>query len=175
MARQTHTAHKVYLDSCVPVIIGDLLERLRLVYAQVIDKNIDVWRGLDTFENSVGLGQIYCDAADFCVADFFPDPFRCVINSLLRTASDNDRCSFSCQRTGNREPDSGGRSCDQRFLSVQLQIHSVLLFSIRFVGVGAKILRLGYSLRAASKISRLSPVMVFPISSSSPIRASTTF
>src|SRR5204862_6341794 len=49
------------------------------------------------------------------------------VNSLLSTASDNDRCAFPRQRTGNREPDSGGRSCDQGFLSIQLQIHSVAL------------------------------------------------
>src|SRR5205823_584185 len=66
------------------------------------------------------------------VADFFPDTFNRIINSLLSAASDNDRCSFPRQRTGNREPDSGGRSCDQDFLPLQFQIHSVVLFSIRF-------------------------------------------
>src|SRR5207248_1938670 len=49
-------------------------------------------------------------------------------NSLLRAASDGDRCSFPRQRVGNREPDSGRRSCDQGFLSIQLQIHSVVSF-----------------------------------------------
>src|SRR5207249_12166169 len=57
-------------------------------------------------------------------ADFFPDTFSRAINSLLSAASDNDRRSFPRQRTGNREADSGGRSCDQRFLSIQFQIHS---------------------------------------------------
>ena len=49
VARQAHAAHIVYLDNCVPIIIGDLLERLRLVYAHVIDKNIDGRHSLDTF------------------------------------------------------------------------------------------------------------------------------
>src|SRR5207249_9158861 len=60
-------------------------------------------------------------------ADFFPDTFSRAINSLLSAASDNDRRSFPRQRTGNREADSGGRSCDQRFLSIQFQIHSIAL------------------------------------------------
>src|SRR5207249_11987880 len=124
MARQAHAAHKVYLDNCVPIIIGDLLERLRLVYAHVIDKNIHDRHSLDTFGNSIRRGEIYSDAADFRVADFFPDTFSRAINSLLSAASDNDRRSFPRQRTGNREADSGGRSCDQRFLSIQFQIHS---------------------------------------------------
>src|SRR5438477_496119 len=118
MARQAHAAHKVYLDNCVPIIIGDLLERLRLVYAHVIDKNIHDRHSLDTFGNSVRRGEIYSDAADFRVADFFPDTFSRAINSLLSAASDNDRRSFPRQRTGNREADSGGRSCDQRFRSI---------------------------------------------------------
>src|SRR5947208_10037946 len=91
MTRQAHAAHKVYLDNCVPIIIGDLLERLRLVYAHVIDKNIDVRRSLDAFGNSVRRGEIYGDAADFRVANLFPDIFSRVVDSLLSTASDNDR------------------------------------------------------------------------------------
>ncbi|PYK71280.1 MAG: hypothetical protein DME44_08490, partial [Verrucomicrobia bacterium] len=39
VAREAHSAHKVCLDNLAPIIIGDLLERLRLVYAHVIDKN----------------------------------------------------------------------------------------------------------------------------------------
>ncbi len=49
MPRQADAAHKVCLDNRVPVVVGDLLERLRLVNTEVIDKNIDGRDSLDAF------------------------------------------------------------------------------------------------------------------------------
>src|SRR5438445_650816 len=49
VTRQAHATHKVCLDYLAPVSVADLFEWLRLVYAKVIDKNIDVRRSLDTF------------------------------------------------------------------------------------------------------------------------------
>ena len=40
MPAQAHPAHKVCLDDGVPVVVGDFLERLRLVHAKIVDENI---------------------------------------------------------------------------------------------------------------------------------------
>ena len=49
MPRQAHAAHKICFDNRVPVIVGDLLEWLRLVNTEVVDKNIDRGHTLDAF------------------------------------------------------------------------------------------------------------------------------
>jgi len=40
MPAKPNAAHKVGLDDGTPIVVSDFLERLRLVYAKIIDKNV---------------------------------------------------------------------------------------------------------------------------------------
>src|SRR5207302_10502563 len=50
------------------------------------------------------------------------------LSTAPECAHDDDRRSFPRQRAGNRDPDAGRRNCDQSLLSIQSQIHSVVVF-----------------------------------------------
>ena len=100
-----------------PVVVGDFLERLRLVHAKIIDKNVYGRQSLDAFRDSARRCQIGSYAADFCVADFLLNRFNGAIDSILSTASNNNGRSFAGQGASNRKADTRRRASDQCALS----------------------------------------------------------
>ena len=90
----------------MPVVVGDFLERLRLVDAKIIDKNIYGRQSLDAFRAAFARCEIGSYAADFCVADFLLNRFDGAIDSILSTASNNDGRSFPGQSASNRKADT---------------------------------------------------------------------
>ena len=126
----------------MPIVVGDFVERLWLVHAEIIDKDVYVGHSFDAFRASVRCCQIGSYAADFGVADFSLNPFERVINPVLGAAGNNNGRSFARQSVSNGKADPRRRARDQRFLSIQLQIHGVSLLLLNHRVVTMALLRL---------------------------------
>ena len=78
----------------------------------------------------------------FAFADFSLNPFERVINPVLGAAGNNNGRSFARQSVNNGKADPRRRARDQRFLSIQLQIHGVSLLLLNHRVVTMTLLRL---------------------------------
>jgi hypothetical protein len=94
----------------MPIVVGDFLERLRLVHAEIVDKNIHRGQSLDAFRASARCCQIGSYAADFCVANFLLNPSRRVINPVLSAAGNNNGRSFARQGASNGKANPSRRA-----------------------------------------------------------------
>src|SRR5437870_9085486 len=112
MPAQANSAHKICPDDGVPVVVGDFLQRLRLVYTKVIDKNIYRRQRLDAFRATPRCCEIGSYTADFCVADFLLNRFDGGFDAILSTTSNNNGC-FPGQSASNCKADPCCRAGDQ--------------------------------------------------------------
>jgi hypothetical protein len=108
------------------ISVRDLLERARLVDAQVVDQDVELGEavqrrlravrrgevGRQRFQPRVGVGR--ADAADR------------LVDARLAAAVDDHAGALPGQRLRDGEADPGGRAGDQGQLAVQLQVHAVL-------------------------------------------------
>jgi len=123
IAGEAHAAQDVGLEDSRPLLVGDLIERLGLVDAQVVDQDVDAWHGGDYIEGPFGRCQISGDAANAGGGNAFLDRADRRIDTRGRAAAHDHRGPFARQCHRDRESDPGGGTAGQRRPSIKLQIH----------------------------------------------------
>src|SRR5688500_18533800 len=123
-SRQANTAEDVHVKKALPLVVGDLLERLRLEDAQVVHQNFNgreltheigggCRRGHIAGESNSTAGRQRVEACDGG------------INRFLRTSVYDDSSTLARERFADREPDARGAPGHEGQLSGQSQIHAL--------------------------------------------------
>ena len=125
MAGQPHAAHDVDLEEPQPILVGDLVERLRLEDAEVVDQDVYLGDLAYQIRHTLGGGQVGGGPSDLHVAADFLNLLDGPFNPLLRPAVDDDGCPFTEQPRRRRQPDPGRRASYSRPLSPDSQVHRI--------------------------------------------------
>src|ERR1019366_3520562 len=84
---EAHAAEKIGLDDFVPIVIGDLVEGLRLINAEVVDENVDFGKALVNFGNVIGLTKVASKGFELCLGmlgvDFFDGLGHAVVGAAI--------------------------------------------------------------------------------------------
>src|SRR4028118_1368468 len=102
MTREPNTAHHVYFQNVHPFLIGDIFKCLRAINSQVVDQNVDGWHLLKQQFNSCFRSQIGSNSLKFGIRDTLLKELESMVYALLRSAIDNDSCSFLGKCPGDR-------------------------------------------------------------------------
>ena len=94
MAAQPHAAHHIYLKKAEPIVVSNLLERLRLVDSQVVDQNVELRKALDHAASSVGGPEIGGNPLHFASRSGVMHLLYRFIHSLVASSIDYDRRAF---------------------------------------------------------------------------------
>src|SRR4051812_21993985 len=117
VAAQPNAAHHIHVEELPPVVIGNLVESLRLEDTQIVNENVDCWEsGYDI------VGTLFSTKVRRDPKSGAADSHR-VRDPVFSAAIDDNVHAFRYQTCRDREPDTRRRSCDQRRLTVELKIH----------------------------------------------------
>ena len=90
MTGQPHPAHDVDLEEPQPVVVGDLLERLGLEDAEVVDQDVNVGDLADEIGHALGSGQVGGDSSDLARHRRTFDLLDGFFDTLRRSTVDDD-------------------------------------------------------------------------------------
>ncbi len=122
-AAQAHAAEEVGLDDGVPVVVGQLVEGLRLVDADVVDEDVDLRVALVDFAHVIDGAQVAGEGVECRLGVGLLDPFDRLGHAVVGAAVDDDFRAFGSQHLGDGVADARGRTGDQGGFFIELVIH----------------------------------------------------
>ena len=128
-AAQPHAAQDVDLEEAPPVLVGDLLERLRLEDAEVVDQDVDVGkRSRQGRSTASAVAEVAGEALDLRAR---MQGGGMLAHGGVDVASDRPltmtRAPSRGELAGDGEADALGRAGDESGLVVQFQVHRVAM------------------------------------------------
>ncbi len=121
-ARQPHAAQHVDVEEARPVGIGDVLERLRLEDAEVVDQDLDAGVGRDQRFGGGRGAQVAGEAEDRAAGRGLDARDR-GIDRGLGAAVDDDAGAFGGERRRDRVADAGGAAGDEGQPAGEIEVH----------------------------------------------------
>ena len=106
-----------------PFVVVDVEERLQPVDARVVDEDVGLRRVLRDARDAGCVGQVGGDAVDVRAGYRAAQQCERGIDRLLAASVDDDTCAGLREPFGDRQPDAGGGSGDDRGLACQIDVH----------------------------------------------------
>src|ERR1700722_10743579 len=85
-AAEAYTTEHIDLEDVAPILVGNFIERLRLINSEVVNKNVHRWKKLQQIVGGRGCGQVSGKSLDFRRGHSFLDLFQGRTYSRVRTS-----------------------------------------------------------------------------------------